>query len=126
MINITMNEDRESGSLSLKVEGHADSAEYGHDLVCAAVSTLTYTLAQAVMVANTEKKLKKRPRIKLEEGASHVIVKPKDGAYAELKHAYYVVGLGYSLLATNYPPFVGITLFGNPIEGNNITNESQA
>ena len=35
---------RGAGSRSLHIEGHAGSAEYGHDLICAAVSALAQGL----------------------------------------------------------------------------------
>lgn len=44
-------------------EGHADYAESGSDIVCAAVSALTATCANALeSVANIQAKVKRRPK----------------------------------------------------------------
>ena len=37
-----------NGKISLTIEGHADQAEYGKDIVCSACSILAYTVAQFV------------------------------------------------------------------------------
>lgn len=44
----------------LTAKGHANTAEPGHDLVCAAVSSLVYGLAKAVADMDGEKRYKKR------------------------------------------------------------------
>lgn len=59
---------------SVKITGHAYSAEPGRDLVCAAVSTLALTLADAVEIVGgiSEKKL----FLKIESG--HFELKVRD------------------------------------------------
>ena len=44
MINITFNPK----DLELKVDGHAEHGKKGEDIVCAAISTLFYTLGEAL------------------------------------------------------------------------------
>ena len=46
MIEVTIKDD------SLSIKGHADSAEYGHDLVCCAVSTAWYMILKTLDKAN--------------------------------------------------------------------------
>lgn len=49
MISINIYEDDESGILTkFTVQGHAGYAARGHDIVCAAVSALTYATIEAL------------------------------------------------------------------------------
>ena len=112
MIQATFESDAATGILSLTVTGHAGAAEKGQDIVCASASILTYTVAQIAQFMYKQKQLKKRPRIKIESGDAHVVVKPKDDFYAEAMHTFFVAQVGYSLLAHNYPDYVGLTMFG--------------
>ena len=45
MTEITYNHQEKK----VTIKGHAQSGEYGNDLVCAAVSALTYTLAENIV-----------------------------------------------------------------------------
>ena len=47
----------ECGRNKLTVSGHAGAGEYGHDLVCAAVSALVLTLCECVKKSENEKKV---------------------------------------------------------------------
>lgn len=47
----------ECGKNKLTVSGHAGAGEYGHDLVCAAVSALVLTLCECVKKSKSEKKV---------------------------------------------------------------------
>lgn len=60
MIQVTFKEQGED-MVAMTVEGHAMSAEYGKDLVCAAVSTLTIS-----MVNNLERLTGVRPLVEQE------------------------------------------------------------
>lgn len=49
MIKISISKLKEDGFINkLKVRGHADFAAHGKDIVCAAVSVLTYTLIESL------------------------------------------------------------------------------
>lgn len=96
----------------LTVKGHSGSAEKGQDLICAAASILVYTLANAVIGADLESKLRNRPTVRLEEGDAEI-------SYAPL-HSYRNVMLlmsdsicaGFDILAQKYPEFVKYTVVG--------------
>ena len=104
MVTITM--AKTDNTISLKVEGHAGQAEKGQDIICASVSMLVYTLAQYAKWMFERHQLKRSPLIELEEGNSRVILKPKKDNYAECLHAFFVVSVGFDLLARNYPEYV--------------------
>lgn len=102
----------ENGSLHFRAEGHAASAPKGEDLVCAAATMLTYTLAQTVQFLWEEGKLKRKPRLSLEDGKAHIIATPTGEGYAETLHAFFVVQCGAHVLSHNYPAFVTLEHFG--------------
>ena len=112
MIKASFHCDNASGTLSLTVKGHAGAAAAGQDLVCASASILVYTAAQVAWQMYRQRRLKTRPRIRLDSGDAHVVMKPKGDAFGEAIHSFSVVQVGFSLLATNYPDFVGLTSFG--------------
>ena len=88
MIRITR-----QGETSLKLEGHAGSDVYGKDLVCAAVSALVLTLAEAV---------KDKP-------GAEVILKPGDSQIRcdqEAEAVFDCICKGFALLAEKYPEYV--------------------
>ena len=45
MIQLLLKEDNKSNVVSIQVDGHANSADYGKDLVCAGVSTTCVGIA---------------------------------------------------------------------------------
>lgn len=104
--------DKESGSITLKLSGHAGQAKKGEDIVCAAASILAYTVAQTLQFMYEQGDLKKKPHLKLEEGDTIIVAKPKPEAYAEALHAFFVAQVGYHLLAHNYPQYVSLSSFG--------------
>ena len=111
MIQAAFYTDKSSGSISLKLSGHAGAAEKGQDIICSAASMLAYTVAQAVQYMHAEGGLRKKPRIEMADGSANIVVKPKDESYAEALHTFFVAQVGYSLLAHNYPQFVELKPF---------------
>lgn len=103
MIKITISENKDAQAITLKVKGHANHDDIGKDIVCASASILTYTIAQYITFMYDKHQLKKKPTISLAEGDTEITVKPKADFYTEALHAYLVAGVGYSLLAHNYP-----------------------
>ena len=88
MIRITR-----QGKTWVRLEGHAGSDVYGRDLVCAAVSALVLTLAEAV-------KDKPGAEVILSPGNSRI----RSGPEAEA--AFDCICLGFALLAKKYPDYV--------------------
>lgn len=104
--------EKDGKSLILTVKGHSGQDDTGHDIICASVSILTYTIAQVVHDMDCNGRLKKRPTIRLESGDAVVTCKPNKAYYNEAFHAFSVVQTGYSLLHHNYPQFVDLKMFG--------------
>ena len=87
----------------MTIKGHADAAPKGEDLICASATMLAYTVAQAVQFMHESKKLKKKPKIHIKDGEATIIATPKEEAYAETLHTFWVAQCGVHVLAHNYP-----------------------
>ena len=111
MIQAAFYTDKSSGSISLKLTGHAGAAKKGEDIVCASASILAYTVAQTVQYMHAEGGLRKKPRIEFADGNATIVAKPKAESYAEVLHTCFVAQVGYSLLSHNYPQYVALTPF---------------
>ncbi len=96
MIEIKYNRKK----ISLEIKGHAESGEYGHDLVCAACSQSVYTFAMAVM---SMKELGKEPKVKLVSGDSKIVFKPYKENENMVLFALDNIALGFKILANSYP-----------------------
>lgn len=105
-------EKEEGQYLSLLVEGHAGQAEKGQDIVCSAASILAYTLGQTITQMDKQGWLKKKPHINLKEGKGLITCIPNEEYFNECLMAFFVVEMGYSLLANNYPQYVEVKVFG--------------
>ena len=91
------------GSLHMKTAGHAGAAPKGQDLVCAGVSTLAETLAQAVERLYYQGMLRRCPRVELEEGRAEIIAQPKARFYKEAAMVFWTVQNGMGALAAGFP-----------------------
>ena len=99
MLKVTFTERGQK--LSLRLEGHADYAEHGKDIVCASASILAYTLASMVDSLTDE------TTIDLSSGDTTIECECKDEeTYLKAANAYYYTKIGYALLAQNYPQYV--------------------
>lgn len=112
MIKVRFSISDDGKSLILTLQGHADYAEKGSDIICSAASILAYTAAQCVKTMADRGQLKKKPTIKLDEGDVTVVCKPSKDHYGEAVHAYLVVQTGYRLLANSFPNHVSVKEFG--------------
>ena len=111
MVRAAFYTDKSSGSITLKLTGHAGAAEKGQDIVCASASILAYTVAQTMEYMHAEGGLRKKPRIEFSDGNATIVAKPKEDSYAEALHTFFVAQVGYSLLAHNYPQYVELKSF---------------
>lgn len=98
MIKIIYHRDKNRVS----IEGHAESGEKGHDLVCASVSILAYTLSSFVMNAGAAKQA---DNIKTDLGEGEALIscevppKYKDA----ITLVFDAICAGFELLAMDYP-----------------------
>lgn len=90
---------RDGDLITLTIDGHAEYADDGADIVCAACSTLSGTFA--TMISN----LPIAASVKFDSGRTKVVINCKGtGTYAlQVKYAIDFVMLGYELLAEQYP-----------------------
>lgn len=110
MVNVRFEKDGKS--LILTVKGHSGQDDTGHDIICASVSILTYTIAQVVHDMYCNGRLKKRPTIRLDSGDAVVTCKPNKAYYDDALLSFSTVQSGYYLLAKNYPQNVDLKEFG--------------
>ena len=105
MITVVYNRTRHT----LTMEGHAQSGEPGHDLVCASASILAYTLASSVSnMAEVEQV--REPVLKLNKGEARVSCKPRTRFTSAVTLIFDSICAGFELLATNYPENISYQL----------------
>ena len=88
----------------LAVDGHAGYAEQGKDIVCAAASTLFYTLARELDYRHIE--------FTMTEGAAtgaEIVAYPPDGFTLDTDVVFETICTGYRMLAEEYPEHVTFT-----------------
>lgn len=106
MINITFNPN----TLELEITGHAGQNEKGEDIVCSAISTLFYTLGQALI--DSEEMLKEEAIFKDEDGKGYLACKPKAKYEGNIVRSYWTILEGFMLVAKNYPQYVNFAFCG--------------
>ena len=102
MIRIKMEKDRQGRLCGFIVEGHADYAEEGSDIVCAAVSALTQTaLLGIIRYAGEEKEVYEQSEGFL---AAHTL-----SFVPEVPIVLETVVSGLNEIARQYPEYVVLT-----------------
>ena len=109
MVNVRFYTNK--GMLCLRVEGHAQAAPKGEDVVCAGASVLAATLADFVTLMNAHGELEKEPYIKMDTGIAVVKVKPKPESRGKLLLSFSVIATGLSAMVRNYPDYIQLKLF---------------
>ena len=86
----------------VSISGHAFSGEAGHDLVCAGVSALAYTLA--ANVGNMEEQGQAEDvKIKLDKGHGVIRCKASEGCEDMVRRIFEAVCVGFEVMAINFP-----------------------
>ena len=85
------------------VRGHANTGEMGHDLLCAGVSTLVYTLASNVEQLRSADKRIRRPVIELNEGKATISCDTVHGLGSVVRIVFDAVCSGFDILQRKYP-----------------------
>lgn len=93
------------------VQGHAGTAPEGHDLVCAAVSAITGTLA-ANMEQLAQKGAVRAPCIRLEKGDAEIGGEYRHGYRSLVQMVVSAICVGFELLAEKYPEAVSYSIHG--------------
>ena len=97
---------QKDGTVCMQMQGHAKTAPKGEDLVCAAATTLAYTLAQAVQFLYEQDRLLEKPKIQIEDGYAFVSASPNGDSLAETLMVFWVSQVGAYVLEHNYPQAV--------------------
>ena len=97
---------QKNGTVCMEMQGHAMTAPKGADLVCAAATTLAYTLAQAVQFLYEQGRLEEKPKIQIEDGYAFVSASPNGDSLAETLMVFWVSQVGAYVLEHNYPQAV--------------------
>lgn len=97
--------------LWLSMYGHAGGGEYGHDLICAAATTLAYTLAQVVTNMDERGELKEAPVIHITHGEAQISFRSRDAEQGRITMDVLQAGLG--CLAHNYPQNISLFFIGS-------------
>ena len=90
---------------TVTVEGHANSGEYGHDLVCAAVSALTHTLRANLEQLDACGALDTMTA-EIEPGRAHFAFRPTVGHSAFVRHTVTAVCVGFEVLSREAGEFI--------------------
>ena len=97
----------EGMKLSLRLEGHAEYAEHGKDIVCASASILACTLARIVLDAEQNGWLSSPPVIQLDSGDTTISCETNNRTDLVLMKCMFTFAIkGYALLAQDYPQYV--------------------
>lgn len=124
MVEVIFCESEDRDTYIMTAVGHADYAELGSDIVCSAISTLIYTLAQNVKDMERLEWLKKRAVLKLDDGDTKITCKPRVERRNAAKLIFTCIQRGMELLAANYPEYVGITRMVTDTRPSMINKES--
>ena len=84
------------------MEGHAESGEKGHDLVCASASILVYTLASFVENMKGARQVY-NPTVSLKEGDALISCNPPNRYKGYVTLVFDSICGGFELLARDYP-----------------------
>lgn len=87
------------------VEGHAQYADPGHDIICAAVSALVHTLAETVE-RMTERGVSEDCAILVEQGHADILCVPDPGCVDTVKTVMDTVCVGFEGLGQAWPEYV--------------------
>ena len=107
MINVVYHRDLNR----VTIEGHAQSGEVGHDLVCASASILAHTIA--TLVENMKAAGQTRyPTIELREGHTVIAANMPSRYKALVTFAFDAICSGFELLARDYPENISYKIRG--------------
>ena len=104
MIQVRLSGSERTKRIRISVKGHAQTAERGADLVCAAASMVTMMIAQHVADLNLVPGFfKKTPNVMTVSGDALIECVCSDAErYALLRHDMRVLTRGFCLLEHNY------------------------
>lgn len=87
--------------LELNVDGHAHHGKKGEDIVCAAISTLFYTLGEALH--QSEDMMTSPLVFEDNDGKGYIKCFPKEEYAGNIARTFWTILVGMELVANNYP-----------------------
>ena len=96
MINITF----DPNTYTLDITGHAEHGKKGEDIVCSAISTLFYTLAESLY--QSKDMLTEDFEFTDDDGNGHLSCKPKPEYEQNISLIYWTILNGFQIVADNY------------------------
>lgn len=94
----------------MDIEGHAEHGRKGEDIVCSAISTLFYTLGEAIY--RSKDMLVDEPVFKDKDGKGHLCCHPKEEFAGNIMRTYWTILIGMEMVADNYPKNVTFRVEG--------------
>lgn len=85
----------------LELKGHAGFGKKGQDIVCSAVSTLFYTLGEALY--DSASMLWEAPIFKDEDGEGYLCCQPIREYEGNIARTYWTILVGMQMIANQYP-----------------------
>lgn len=101
LINITFN----NAKRTLTVEGHANYAEKGKDIVCSAISVLTDTLYKTLK-SYEQTALREPVKLKEKDGYKQIKYSVKSKYEQNIAIVLFTILNGYEGVANTYPDYV--------------------
>ena len=106
MIKIEFNPN----TFTLDITGHAEHGKKGEDIVCSAISTLFYTLGQALY--DSKHMMAEDIVFSDEDGNGHLSCKPKAEYESNVSLIYWTILTGFNLVVENYRKNVKLFVVG--------------
>lgn len=97
----SINISRSGSRYDIRIEGHADYNP-GLDIVCSAVSMLSFTLMQALRNEDEDGNMALCD-IRYSSGDVHISVTPVDGCCERIMTIIDTITIGFELLSNQYP-----------------------
>lgn len=99
------------GRNEIKIRGHAEYAEKGKDIVCAAVSFAFQNLC-GVLLEYPAEAFAEKPVLKKggKEGVASVRCRPSEAYEQIITHDYYYCLVGLEQIVSNYPDYVKLAV----------------
>lgn len=95
----------------LTVKGHANSNEYGRDLICSACSILALTLGANVGHMDDIGAVTDVTAV-IEEGNAEIACRPRTKYTQSVKQAFISVCVGFEILASKFPDYISYEVRG--------------
>lgn len=95
-------------TFTLDITGHAGHGKKGEDIVCAAVSSLFYTLGEALLSSDA---MLQEPMVFCDDdGKGHLSCKPKKEYEANISLIYWTILKGFEMIEKNYKKNVKLSV----------------